>query len=56
MSHERQFEREEREVRLSIAYDKLDADMQRARQGIPARLDEVIPPAPKRKEPSQCQP
>lgn len=49
---ERQFEQEERQVRLSIAYAKLDDDMQRARQGIPARLDEVIPPKSKRKEPS----
>jgi len=47
---ERQFEIEEREIRRCIAYDKLDADMQRARQGIPARLDEVIPAKPKRKE------
>lgn len=56
MSHERQFEREEREVRLSIAYDKLDEDKQRGRLGIPATLDEVIPAKPKRKESSQCQP
>lgn len=51
---ERNFERDERQVRLSVAYAKLDDDMQRARQGVPARLDEVIPPQPKRKEPPQC--
>lgn len=52
---ERQFEREEREVRLAAAHAKVDEDRFRITRGIPARLDEVIPPQPKRKEPSQCQ-
>lgn len=43
MSHERGFEREERQERLSLAYEANDRMITMLALGVPATLDQIIP-------------
>lgn len=43
MSHERGFEREERQERLSVAYESIDRMTTMRAMGVPATLAEIIP-------------
>lgn len=58
MQNERNFERDERAVRESVAYAQMARDRFWQTRGMRARLKEIMPPPvkPEQKEPPQCDP